>query len=943
MHATTRLKCPCILMHYAHAWSMLSKLLLADTTDGTITLTVTQGGDLILTPQDARLTVVSGPYTGSCFRDGTVLFKLGTVRVPLCDLPVQTLPLVVRYKNTTLYTTDEEWVHEHADNLNAAAPVQVPVLHHAFKSLHPLQQTEGDVRQLLSHVFPLPLASISVQPIPETLETTQDVLDALAAEMAMCEDELLCVAMQAIAHRFGCELDIPAAAVAATDAAMAALPELAAYEPLDTQLSLSQLRTYVGPHNFDVSVQSVYLERDISKQTQMRIAARERGGLMCPRATPPLPQLLVNGQHGVTEAQPHDQLRVENVGVAQVFLDGACVKCVPGGTVFVLEKCGLYSINNCITLSVAYNIANVGSWKVVTDEAFQHIQIVADDKYTTVEALEATRWRFQSNVHARFNTVTVPLSAKGVGVYCIENFGDEMWKLVSVSGADLAMQVCYGRLSTSKLWVNVSAALSASDRPVELGYAVLGSKYGDLFQFIDPAVLNRARTVCQGGLWSQSDGKVQSASVPTASFDTTASWLTNECELQYGTCKMLVPGTLEALRGNEPLLPFVLSNGEPDQLVGFTTLPLPQYMPLYVSSGPLLHNLSGIELKWADGFRVLVLECGLHLCSEPARHERLVCSDAEEIQVQVTHPEPTCTVLMSEPGCFAFVLEHKTYIYNVLPNKRAFVIHGIVSEPQAAVTLAMHEAMTPFFTQKPACVPLDMDTHEITTCWGTALRGVDVLEGRLGGLLPPFTGSASLVLHPSCNTRTPSGLVAPSFQHDLFSCLFTTFGYDPDALLPWSVFPVYEPTRISPKFRQLLIRALCNNPVSMMACFTNEINPYPGTTMMQLRIPASVLVTHTAPWTPVSLTCVVDGCDVFIRGLCITEQGALYAAIRDLPEGHSHCIALDSVPNDSSLCSAVQLFLRCFLVGEPISITLPALLWEKEAVPYEEDYFIDDI
>ena len=152
-----------------------------------------------------------------------------------------------------------------------------------------------------------------------------------------------------------------------------------------------------------------------------------------------------------------------------------------------------------------------------------------------------------------------------------------------------------------------------------------------------------------------------------------------------------------------------------------------------------------------------------------------MCSDAEKIQVQVTHPERTCTVLMSEPGCFAFVLEHKTYIYNVLPNKRAFVIHGIVSEPQAAVTLALHEALTPFFTEKPACVPLDMDTHEITTCWGTALRGVDVLEGRLGGLLPPFTGSASLVLHPSCITRTPSGLVAPSFQHDLFSCLFTTF------------------------------------------------------------------------------------------------------------------------------------------------------------------------
>ena len=917
--------------------------MLADTTHGTITLAVTPGGDLILTPPDARLTVHSGPYTGSCFQDGTVLFKLGSVRVPFCDLPVHTLPLIVRYKNTTLYETDEEWAHAHADNLNAAAPAPVPVLHHAFKSLHPLHQTDGGVRQLLSHVFPLPLTTISVQPMPDTLQTTQDVKDALAAEMATCEDELLCVAMQAIAHRFGCELAIPAAAIAATDTAMATLAALAAYEPFDTQLSLPQLRTYVGAHNFDVSVQSVYLERDIAKQTQMRTAARARGGLQSPRATPPPPQLVVNGQHGVSEAQPHDELRVENVSVAQIFLDGVCVKCVPGGTAFVLEKCGLYSINHCITLSVAYNIANVGSWTVVTDELFQHIQIVPDDKYTTQEARENMRWRFQNNVNARFNTVTVPLTANGVGVYRIESFGEEMWKLVSVSGADMTMQVCYGRLTTSKLWVNVSAALSGSERPPELGYSVLGSKYGDLFPHIQPALLNRARTVCQGGLWSQSDGKVQSASVPTASLDTTAAWLTNECELQYGACKMVVPGTMEALRSNEPLLPFVLSNGEPDQLVGFTSLPLPQYMPLYVSSGPIMHNLSGVELKWSDGFRVLVMECGLHLCSEAARHERLVCSETGDIHVQVTNPGPTSTVLIAEPGCFAFVHEHNTYIYNVLPNHHAFVIHGIVSEPQATVTLELHEAVIPYFCDKPACVPLNIDTHEVTTCWGTALRGVDVLEGRLDGLLPPFTGCASLVLHPSCNTRTPGGLVASSFQHDLFSCLFTTFGYDPDALMPWSVFPVYEPVRASSKFQQLLKRALCNNAVSMMACFTNDANPYPDTTVMQLRVPSSVLVTHAVDWTPVSLSCVVDGCDVFIRGLKVSEQGALYAAMRDLPEGHSHCIALDSLPKESSINSAVQLFLRCFLVGDPISITLPALLWEKEPVAYDEDMFTDEI
>ena len=116
------------------AWSMLSKLMLADTTHGTITLAVTPGGDLILTPQDARLTVHSGPYAGSCFQDGTVLFKLGSVRAPFCDLPVHTLPLIVRYKNTTLYETDEDWAHAHADNLNAAAPAPVPLLHHAFKS-----------------------------------------------------------------------------------------------------------------------------------------------------------------------------------------------------------------------------------------------------------------------------------------------------------------------------------------------------------------------------------------------------------------------------------------------------------------------------------------------------------------------------------------------------------------------------------------------------------------------------------------------------------------------------------------------------------------------------------------------------------------------------------------------------------------------------------------
>ena len=110
------------------AWSILSKLLVVTTHEISVGLDITPGGDLILNPPDARLTVHSGPYFGSSFQDGTVLFKLDTVRVPLCDLPVQTLPLIVRYKNTTLYKTDEEWAHENAENLNALPPEPVPML-----------------------------------------------------------------------------------------------------------------------------------------------------------------------------------------------------------------------------------------------------------------------------------------------------------------------------------------------------------------------------------------------------------------------------------------------------------------------------------------------------------------------------------------------------------------------------------------------------------------------------------------------------------------------------------------------------------------------------------------------------------------------------------------------------------------------------------------------
>ena len=104
-------------MQLFHTWSMFAKLLLADTTQGTVSLTVTKGGDLILTPHDARLTVHSGAYTGSCFRDGTVLFQIDTVRLPLCDLPVQTLPLQVKYKDTVLLETDDEWTQANFDNL----------------------------------------------------------------------------------------------------------------------------------------------------------------------------------------------------------------------------------------------------------------------------------------------------------------------------------------------------------------------------------------------------------------------------------------------------------------------------------------------------------------------------------------------------------------------------------------------------------------------------------------------------------------------------------------------------------------------------------------------------------------------------------------------------------------------------------------------------------
>lgn len=915
-------------MPSTHAWSMFAKLLLADTTQGTVSLTVTKGGDLILTPHDARLTVHSGAYTGSCFRDGTVLFQIDTVRLPLCDLPVQTLPLQVKYKDTVLLETDDEWTQANFDNLNAAAPERIPMFTHEFKSLHAFKNTEGSVRQLLAHVFPLSLDTIDTEPFSETMQTTDDVLNTLTTEMALCKDELLCVAMQAVAKRLGIALEIPTEAIEATDSAMQTLSSLAAYEDFETDLPLPQLRTFVGAHNFDVNMQSIYLQQDVSQQTQMRIAAQRRGGLMSTRISPPPPVLFVNGQSEVTEAQPHDTLRVENVGYARVYLDTKCVQCVPGNTEFTIKKCGAYTING-IAVNIAYNIANIGSWKIITDDTFENIEIVADDKYSSDEARSATRWRFQNNVHARFNTVTIPLTPKDVGVYCIQSFEEDIWRLVSVSGADVTMQVCYGRLSTSKLWVNLDAALSKIDRPDQLGYSILGSAFGNLFPSIKPALLNRARSVCQGGVWQQSDGQVQNKNVPTADLCATAQWLMDDCELQYGLCKLLVPGTLQAIAKNDTLLPFILSNGESDQLTGFTTLPLPQFMPLYLSDGPIMHNLSGVELKWGDGFRVIVLECGLHISNQAGRHEQLIFSD-NKVVVKVNVSTPTSTVLRAGVGCFAFVVNYKTYIYNTLPDHKAFVVHGIISEPQAEVSLSTAEGFAPFFTQSPACVPMDIDTSEITTCWGTGLCGNDVLDGKLTGLLPPFTVSSSLVLHPNCNSRTPSGLIEPTLEHTLLSSLFACFGYNPDDILPWSVFDVYEPVRKSAKFQQILKQALCNHPVSMMACYSTTDNPYPDTTIMQLKVPSTVLVAHAESWSSVSLSCVVDGTDVFIRGVCISEQGALYAAIRDLPDGHSHCIALDAVPNEPKICKALQLFLRCFLVGDVMTITLPALLWEKE-------------
>ena len=72
----------------------------------------------------------------------------------------------------------------------------------------------------------------------------------------------------------------------------------------------------------------------------------------------------------------------------------------------------------------------------------------------------------------------------------------------------------------------------------------------------------------------------------------------------------------------------------------------------------------------------------------------------------------------------------------------------------------------------------------------------------------------------------------------------------------------------------------------------------------------------------------------------------MYAAISNLPDGHSHCIALQTLPLDASIGKAVQLFLRCFLVGDPMNITLPALLWERDVtVTYDEDdeLFTDEI
>lgn len=930
----------------ARAWSLLAKLLLHNTQEGHVSLHITATGDLVLKPADSALRVCSGAVVGCCLHNGVVLFKVNGVSTRLCDWNAPALPFTVvcPRTNVQLYETSDAWAQQCATIMDSIAVPAISPFAHAHE--HVAALTHADVTAetllLLVQVFPslsrlVPNEGTWCGPLSEVVQGSDAVVRALQAEMEQCDDELLCVAIQAIGQRLGCTLAIPARAINTTDSVMQTLPMVVKYEDVSYPMPVAKYRAYLGAHNFDITQASIVQEKDADMQYKMRMCARTRGGIRCESVhVVPDFSMCVEGQ-STTEVQPGDCVNIEHVALGRTIQvwngRGECEHCLIGPCgVFRPAEEGIYTVNGR-QLTVAYNTAKISVWCLETNETFSRISVKPGDADMSVIAVAATRWRFCNDVYAMFGGVRVELESIELGVYAVRSFPTQIWQNVcdSDSGTTMVVTVHYGRLSTAPVSMDISAALRNCSRPADVGATVFGP-FADLFPHIEPQYLHRAAVVCSNKLWTQPDVCLTSAGLPACG-ETTALWLMSECEMSVDMCTFMVPGTMEALRQNKAALPCVSveTTDSVCQLVGHVKLELPQFNPVHVSETGMQHDLGGTVLKWSDGFYVLVMHCGLHLCSKPARHEQLILtdSDAQVVEVQVTDPTPTQVVRLSSVGCFAWIVQQTVYVYNVASGVgNAWVVPGICSEPVHPSTLVLDPY--PHFTRLPASLPLTGEMHEICSVWGTGFRGVDLLNDRLNGLVPPYTDALTLVLHPMCNSRCPCGLVPMPVQHSLHSSIFQAFGYNPDQYVPWTVAAAYESVWQADCMQTVLRRALCGSSASLLQCMNLQlVNPYPGSVVMQMRVPSSVLIAHDSEWVDVGLKGCVDGTDVLLKGACITQDGALFVAITGLSSEYNNSILLQEIPTSLTVPAAVLLVLRCFLEDSPLNITLPATLKQK--------------
>jgi hypothetical protein len=827
--------------------------------------------------------------------------------------------------------------------MDSVAVPCIPPFVPAFKHVASLTHADVDAQSLvlLVQVFPclshlVPSSGTLCAALPSTIKASAQVVRALELEMEQCDDELLCVAIQAMGRRFGCTLTIPERAVRVTDSVMCTLESVSKYEDVAFPLPVAQFRALIGAHNFDITQASITQQKDADEQYRMRLCARKRGGIQCASvcATPEV-TMWVEGQ-STTEAQPGDCVEIKDVAVGRTVqiwnAQGQCIQCLPGAGVFTPESEGLYTINGK-QITVAYNTSKISSWRMDANKTFSRICIVPGDVDMSAAATAATQWRFCSDVYATFGDVCVELHSVELGVYAVRAFPVQIWQNICESDAGTTMNITvhYGRLSTTPVTADIGPALQECPRPAELGNTVLGA-FADLFPHIDPQHLRRAAVVCTNKLWTQPDVALN-ANPAVACGEATVSWLMSECELSVDMLCFMVPGTMEALRQNRTALPCVSIETTESvcQVVGYVTLSLPQFNPVHVSETNMVHDLGGTELKWPDGFSVLVMHCGLHLCSRPARHEQLILTDADAqvVQVQVTDPTPTQLVCLNTAGCFAWVVQQTVYVYNVGPGPgNVWVVDGIRSEPVHAPTLSLFPY--PHFKRAPACLPLSGEMHEICSVWGTGFRGCDLLNDKLNGLVPPYTDAGAMVLHPMCNSRSPCGFVSMPVQYTLHSSVFQSFGYNPDQYIPWSVASAYESVWRSVHMQTVLQRALCGSSASLLQCMNLQLtNPYPNSVLMQMRVPSSVLVSHASEWVDVKLKGCVDGVDVVIEGACVTRDGALFVAISGLMSEYNNSVILQEIPTSRTVPAAVLLLLRCFLETIATDITLPAILKQK--------------